>query len=218
MVLPFAEVGFTRPAAGDYFPPVTGVTVAPCEAIMNIRPDLRMSKAAFREWNAGEGQRCELVGGHVVMMARPSQAHGMIALNLALLLRTRLDPKQWVVIQEFGLDSGPETLRYPDLVVYPAGSPGKSYTTSAPVLLAEVLSPSSVEIDLGDKAIEYQQIPSLLAYIVLSQDEPKAWVWERETTTHFAQTKISGPESVVPVSGLKLELLMADIYTGVEID
>jgi len=39
---------------------------------MNIRPDLRMSKAAFIEWDAGEGQRCELVGGRVVMMPRPS--------------------------------------------------------------------------------------------------------------------------------------------------
>jgi hypothetical protein len=30
---------------------------------MNIRPDLRMSKAAFIDWDAGEGRRCELVGG-----------------------------------------------------------------------------------------------------------------------------------------------------------
>jgi hypothetical protein len=30
---------------------------------MNVPPDLRMSKAAFLEWDAGEGQRCELVGG-----------------------------------------------------------------------------------------------------------------------------------------------------------
>jgi Uma2 family endonuclease len=127
---------------------------------MNVRPDLRMSKATFLEWDAGEGQRCELVGGRVVMMARPSQADGMIVLNLALLLRTRLDPKQWVIIQEFGLDSGPETVRYPDLVVYPAGSSGKSYTTSTPALLVEVLSPSSVETDLGDKAMEYQELPS----------------------------------------------------------
>jgi hypothetical protein len=34
-----------------------------CGVIMNVRPDLRMSKAAFLDWDAGEGQRCELVGG-----------------------------------------------------------------------------------------------------------------------------------------------------------
>lgn len=143
---------------------------------MNVRPDLHMSKAAFLEWDAAEGQRCELVGGRVVMMPRPSRAHGVIVSNLHHLLRLRLDPKQWDVIMEFGLDTGPETLRYPDIVVFPAGSPDKSYTTTTPVLLAEVLSPSNEATDLGDKAAEYLELSSLLAYIVLSQDARKAWV------------------------------------------
>jgi Uma2 family endonuclease len=186
---------------------------------MNVRPDLRMSKAAFLEWDAGEGQRCELVRGRVVMMPRPSQAHGMIVMNLGVLLRTMLDRKQWAVIMEFGLDTGPETLRYPDLVVYPASGSGKSYTTSTPVLLAEVLSPSNAQVDFGDKAAEYLELPSLLAYIVLSQDEPKAWMWSRTSTSaQFAPGPkvISGADAVIPVNGLQLELPMADIYAGIE--
>jgi Uma2 family endonuclease len=186
---------------------------------MNVRPDLRMSKAAFLEWDAGEGQRCELVGGHVVMMARPSQNHGKIVTNLVVLLRTALDWKQWEVIAEFGLDTGPDTLRYPDIVVYPAGSPGKIRTTSTPVLLAEVLSPSNTETDFGDKVAEYLELPSLLTYIVLSQDEPKAWMWSRPSTSvSFAPVPkvISGAEAVIPVAGLQLELPMAGIYAGLE--
>jgi Uma2 family endonuclease len=199
---------------------------------MNVRPNLRMSKAAFLEWDAGEGQRCELVGGRVVMMPRPSQAHGMIVANLLVPLRSMLDRKQWAVISEFGLDTGPETLRYPDLVVYPAGSPGKSYTTSRPVLLVEVLSPSpphyrppqageGSEGGLGDKAAEYLELPSLLAYIVLSQDEPKAWMWSRTSTSaQFAPGPkvISGADAAIPVGGLELELPMADVYAGIEAD
>jgi Uma2 family endonuclease len=195
--------------------------MAPREAIMNIRPDLRMSKAAFLEWNAAEGERCELVGGRVVMMARPSQAHGKIVMNLGVLLRTGLTLEQWNVIQEFGLDAGPETLRYPDLVVYPAESPEDSYTTSEPVLLAEVLSPSNAEVDFGDKAAEYLELSSLLAYIVLSQYEPKAWMWSRASTSaQFAPAPkvIFGADAVIPVSGLQLELPMARIYAGVKLD
>jgi Uma2 family endonuclease len=192
-----------------------------CEAIMNIRPDLRMSKAAFLEWDAGEGQRCELVGGLVVMMPRPSRAHGKIVMNLGVHLRARLDPKQWDVIMEFGLDTGPDTLRYPDIVVFPAGGSDKSYTTSTPVLLAEVLSRSTAEIDFGDKAAEYLELPSLLAYVVLSQDEPKAWMWSRTSASAlFASGPkvISGAEAFIPVGGLQLELSMADIYGGVAFD
>jgi hypothetical protein len=119
---------------------------------MNVQPNMPMTKAAFIEWGATEEERYELVGGRVVMMPRPSLAHGMMVMNLAMLLRSGLDPKQWVVVAEFGLDAGPETLRYPDIVVDRAGGSGKSYTAGAPVLLAEVLSPSSVQVDLDDKS------------------------------------------------------------------
>jgi Uma2 family endonuclease len=184
------------------------------EAIMNVRPNLRMSKAAFIEWDAAEGERCELVDGGVVMMPRPSRAHALIVVNLAMLLRAKLDPGQWDVIFEFGLDTGPDTLRYPDIVVDRAGGPDKSYTATSPVLLAEVLSPSTAEIDLGDKAAEYQRIPSLLAYLVLSQDEPKAWVYLRTNSTLQAPELVSGIDAAIHVAELNLDLQMAGIYAG----
>jgi Uma2 family endonuclease len=59
-------------------------------------------------------------------------------------------------------------LRYRDIVVDHAGRPGKSYTAGAPVFLAEVLSPSTAEIDLGDKAAEYLRVPSLHAYMAVA--------------------------------------------------
>jgi Uma2 family endonuclease len=125
---------------------------------MNVQPNLRMDKAAFIEWSAVEEERYELVNGRVVMMPRPARAHAMIVMNLAMRLRSSLDQREWVVVAEFGLDAGPETLRYPDVVVDRAGGGPKDYTATSPVLLAEVLSPSSVETDLGDKAAEYLRI------------------------------------------------------------
>jgi Uma2 family endonuclease len=183
---------------------------------MNVRPDLRMSKAAFIEWSAAEGERCELVEGRVVMMPRPSRAHGLIGKNLTVLLHARLDPKQWDVIAEFGLETGPDTLRYPDVVVDRAGGGNKDYTATAPVLLAEVLSPSTAEIDLGDKAAEYLRIPSVLAYMVLSQDEPKAWVYLRTNSQLQAPELIIGADAVIRVADLNLDLPMAEIYAGIK--
>jgi Uma2 family endonuclease len=182
---------------------------------MNVQPNLRMDKAAFIEWSAVEEERYELVNGRVVMMPRPARAHGLIVTNLIVGLRHRLDPTQWVVIAEFGLDAGPETLRYPDVVVDRAGGGPRDYTATAPVLLAEVLSPSSVETDLGDKAAEYLQIPSLLAYLVLSQDEPKAWVWIRGDETFPAGPEVvTGDDAAIRIARLKLELPLAELYAG----
>ena len=144
---------------------------------MNIRPNLRMEKAAFTAWMQANEGRFELAGGRVVMMPGVSRNHGLMVTNLVVALRAQLDPRRWAVIAEFGLDAGPETLRYPDIVVDRAGGGAKDTTATAPALLVEVLSPSTAATDLGDKAAEYLQLPSLFAYIVLSQDEPKAWVW-----------------------------------------
>jgi Uma2 family endonuclease len=63
-------------------------------------------------------------------------------------------------------------VRYPDIVVDRAGGDGGDYIATAPALLIEVLSPE----DLGDKSTEYLRLLDLQAYIVFSQDEPKAWV------------------------------------------
>jgi Uma2 family endonuclease len=46
-----------------------------------------------------------------------------------------------------------------------------------PVFIVEVLSPSTSAIDLGDKAAEYLRLPSVAAYIILSQYGVKAWAY-----------------------------------------
>jgi Uma2 family endonuclease len=187
---------------------------------MNVQPSQRMDKAAFLAWIEAKEERCELARGCVVIMPRPTRAHALIKGNLAMTaLRSRLDRLQWEVLMAFGLDAGPDTFRYPDVVVDRAGGNNKDYAATAPVLLAEVLSPENAEIDLGDKVAEYLQIPSLLAYIVLSQDEPKAWVFER-TGSQFASgpAVVSGADAAIRIAALQLELPMAEIYAGIKTD
>lgn len=69
---------------------------------------------------------------------------------------------------------------------------------------------------LGDKAAEYLHVPSLHAYIVLSQDEPKAWLFER-TGSQFSSgpVVVGGEEAIIRVAALQLELPMAEIYAGI---
>lgn len=182
---------------------------------MNVHLPTHMSKAAFLRWAEGREERYELVRGRVVMMPRPARRRGLIVRNLVVLLSNRLDPKHWEVIAEFGLDAEPETLRYPDIVVDAVGGGGKDYTAMCPVLLAEVLSPSTAEIDLGDKAAEYLQLPSLKAYLVFSQDEPKAWVWLRGDKGFGPGPQIVvGADQTIIVNELALELPLAAIYAG----
>ena len=92
---------------------------------------------------------------------------------------------------------GPIPIRFPDVVVDAAGQASGDLKATAPVLIAEVLSPSSERIDLGDKAAEYLRLPSLLAYLVFAQDEMKAWVWTRSSTNFPASADVFEGEAAV---------------------
>ena len=200
---------------------------------MNIQPDLRMDKAAFIAWMAANEGRYELAGGRVVMMPGVSRAHGMLVMNVASLLRDQLDRTQWTVIAEFGLDAGPETLRYPDIVVDRAGGGAKDYTATAPALLVEVLSPSTAATDLGDKAAECvaaRQQPtsatrpqSICRYRASSPTSCCRRTSRRLGCGHEQRAEFApGPaviaetEAIIRIAALQLELPLAEIYAGIK--
>src|SRR5215470_11447919 len=128
--------------------------------MMNVQLPMHMGKTAFLAWAEGREERYELVDGRVVMMTRPRRAHAMIVGNLIVALRRRLDFRKWTVIAEFGLDAGPRTLRFPDIVVDTAGGDLDDRWANGPVLLAEVLSGSSRKTDLQDKPGEFLRLPT----------------------------------------------------------
>jgi Uma2 family endonuclease len=110
-------------------------------------------------------------------------------------------------------------LRYPDIVIDRARGAGGDFTATGPALLAEVLSPSTERIDLGDKAAEYLRLPSLQAYVVLAQDEPKAWVWVRaEGRFPAAAEVIVGLDKIISLKALSLMLPLGALYAGTDID
>jgi Uma2 family endonuclease len=189
------------------------------EAPMNVQLPVHMDKAAFLAWVQGLEGRYELANGRVVMMVGASRAHALIVRNLLALLQGQLDSQLWTVLADFGIDAGPETLRYPDVMVERAGGSARDYTTTAPALVAEVLSPSTAKIDLGDKAAEYLRLSSLMTYLVFEQNEYKAHIWTRAADQFPpAPTVIRGRDKILRIEGLNLILPLAAVYVGVEFD
>ena len=186
---------------------------------MNVQLPTHMDKAAFLAWVQRREERCELDRGRVVMMTGGSRAHWQITGNLFRALDARVDRDKWSVLPKFGIDLGPATVRYPDIVVDVAGAALQDLTASAPVLIAEVLSPSSERVDLGDKAAEYLQLESLVAYIVVAQDEVKAWAWNR-TSGGFSggPAVLVGASAIIQVPSLGIELPLREIYDRVRLD
>jgi Uma2 family endonuclease len=186
--------------------------------IMNVQPQLLMDNAAFLDWVQGRPERYELAGGRVVMMTGGTMRHGLIVGNLFELLRWRVDRKRWVVLTEFGIDVRPGTIRYADIVVDQWGAKGDALTAKAPVLVAEVLSPSTAQIHLGDKAADYLQLPSLATYLVFAQSEIKAWAYQRDDRLPPEPQVFAGSDASISVPALSIDLPLGDIYAGIDFD
>ena len=185
---------------------------------MNVQLPPRMDKAAFLDWVQGREERYELDRGRAIMMTGGSRAHWQITGNLFKVLDARFDPEKWAVLPEFGIDLVSGSIRFPDIIVDKAGEAGKDFTATAPVLIAEVLSPSSERVDLGDKSAEYLRLPSLAAYLVFAQDQIKAWVWTRGPAGFRPGPDVlEGEDAMVRIEAFGIHFALAEVYARVKL-
>jgi Uma2 family endonuclease len=186
---------------------------------MNVQLPLYMEKEAFLAWAEGREGRYELDGGRVIMMTGGSRSHWRITFNILKALDARVDPGAWEILADFGVDVGPDTIRYPDIVVdRPSESPRGRLAAIAPVLIIEVLSPSTEGIDLNVKAAEYLRLPSLAAYLVFTQDALKARAWVRGEAGFPPEPHVfTAREDMIRVDVLGLTLPLADVYARVKV-
>ena len=180
---------------------------------MNIHPTAPTDPDAFLRWNEGREGKRELVNGKVIeMMIQVTRDHARIVGALMIALASRLDrTRHEVFAVDFGMKT-PSGVRYPDLVVDVAGGGGKDLAVLAPVLVCEVLSPSSIALDMVEKAADYTAVPSVQAYLVMSQDEPRAWLWLRNNGGWVGPTMIEGSNETISVPPLGLAIPLGMIY------
>jgi Uma2 family endonuclease len=105
----------------------------------------------------------------------------------------------------------------PDVVVDRANPRGRELSTTTPIFIAEVLSPSTAGKDFTEKLEEYTAIETVQTYLICSQDEPRAWVWARQGdgTLPKLPVELVGREDVIALGGLGVELAMAAIFRGI---
>jgi len=186
---------------------------------MNIQDRMPTTAEEFLRWNQYRQGKREFVNGKVVeMMSNVTRNHALIATNLLVVLRKALDHAVYDVgSADFGVRS-PDGIRYPDVYVdkRSAQSMGTDLAATAPVLVAEVLSPSSLDRDFIEKLQDYQGIGSLRHYLSLSHETVHAWLW-----TRTAGGDVVGPVEIrqgelLNISGLGIAVPISDVYLGIE--
>jgi Uma2 family endonuclease len=180
---------------------------------MNVHPSAPTDPDAFLRWNEGREGKRELINGKVIeMMINVTRSHARVVAGLTRALVNALDPARYEIFAvDFGMKT-PAGVRYPDLVVDVAGGSGQDLAAIAPVLVGEVLSPSSIALDMVEKAAEYTAVPTVQAYLVLSQDEPRAWIWSRDGEVWSGPSMIEA-DGFIRVPALGIAIPLSAIYT-----
>ena len=174
-----------------------------------------MTREEFLDWTGHQHGRWEFDGVRPVRMTGGSVNHNLLTVNILVALRNRLRGTPWKV---FGADAGVATVgatvRYPDAVVASATQVGTSKLVTGPVVVFEVLSPTSGRTDRFVKLKEYRAVPTIRRYLIVEHTSIGVTVHHRQavdvdwmTTPLLAGDMLTFPE-------LGIEVPLAELYEG----
>lgn len=177
----------------------------------------RMSVAEFVEMIRPypDEERWELLDGEPVLMAPQSERHQGIVGNLYAALRAIAKSRGCKALPGLGLlnDEIDDYAPIPDIVVR-CGPPLEGGYARDPVLLAEVLSPSTMSNDRGRKLDFYRTITSLRTILIVYQSEARIEAWRREGED-WRWIVLKDMEAALALPDLGGELRLADVYEGI---
>jgi Uma2 family endonuclease len=137
-----------------------------------------MTVDEFLRWDDGTDTRHELADGVVQAMAPPSVPHSAIVANAVVILAAALrDRRPCRPLAEAGVRIDEMVMWQADIAVT---CKPIARETPEPVLIVEVLSPSTRTHDLGRKLIDYKSLPSTEEIWMLDSERRWAQVWRRD--------------------------------------
>ena len=163
--------------------------------------------------------KSEYLDGHIIAMSGASFKHSLIISNISGELHLQFKGRGCSVhTNDMRVRPNPrDSYFYPDVVVV-CGEPqfeDEAFDTLLnPIVIVEVLSPSTEAYDRGEKFRRYQQLASLKEYVLVSQDK----VWIEHHRRHGAQWILSHYRTLeegLPLPSIGCEVPLSDIYARV---
>ena len=184
-----------------------------------------MSEPAFRymtvdeflDWEDGTDTRYELIGGLVVAMAPPAAAHGRLAAALIVAIESALRSRRpCAAYSEAGilrLDRN-DTCYVADIAVSCAALQPDDRLIRDPILIVEIMSPSTARSDLQNKSSDYRRIPSVQEILLIDSTSIFAEVLRREGDQWISEI-VQGAAASLSLRSVALNVPMSELYDGI---
>ncbi|MXZ01186.1 Uma2 family endonuclease [Candidatus Poribacteria bacterium] len=164
--------------------------------------------------------KSEYLDGQIFAMSGASRVHSLITSNISNTLYNQLvDSDCEVHSSDMRVQPSPIAYFYPDVVVAcgePRFEDDVLDTLLNPIVIVEVLSPSTAAYDRGEKFSHYRQLTSLRDYILVSQHKAGVehhWRQDRQ----WEHTEFRALEDVLSLTSIGCKISLHDIYRRVNV-
>ena len=166
-------------------------------------------------------EKLEYHNGKIITMSGGTETHSKIAAKIITALSNLLDDQPFdiytsdvkVQIPEYG------KFVYADVSVVsglPVHYQGRARYHFNPLLVVEVLSPSTKKHDRSGEFMMCRTLPSLKEYVLLSQDQPMVTTFFRNQAGHWEDTDVSDLNQSVRLRSVGEEIPLARIYKDID--
>lgn len=170
-------------------------------------------------------EKHQFFNGKIIPMAGGTVNHNLIATNIttSVSISVRRLPRKFLVFNSDMKIQIPRrnTFVYPDALVIaekPEFFEDRRDIITNPLLIVEVVSPSSEVVDRGAKFYDYRTLPSFREYLLVYQDEPLVAHAVRQGDDLWKMTDVRGLDAVLELATLGCPLRLSDIYYDIEFE
>jgi len=173
------------------------------------------------EYLSGEQEadtRHEYVNGRIYAMAGASKRHNRIARNFITRMADAAHEQDCeTYFSDIKVRSEKyKTYYYPDIVLScEDDNDDNNSFLEKPCLIVEVTSASTLRKDYLEKALSYQAIDSLQAYLIVAQDKPQVDMLTRNANQSWELQQFSELENTLTLPCLEMPLTLKEIYLGI---
>jgi Uma2 family endonuclease len=185
------------------------------------QPLLKYTLAEYLAFEERSETKHEYFAGEIYAMAGASPTHNRICFALAGLLYGQMAGSVctgYSAYQKIWIEAA-QLNTYADLTIVcgePNYHPDHPTLLTNPRVLFEVLSPSTMNYDRGEKWEFYQQLPSLTDYLLVWQDRPQLEHYSLQSDESWRYVRTIGLEQIVTIASINCRLSLADVYSGIE--
>ncbi|HEX3147177.1 MAG TPA: Uma2 family endonuclease [Gemmataceae bacterium] len=188
---------------------------------MSAIPKPKLTPAEYLVRERSAEFKSEYFQGEMIERARASKEHVIIATNLLGELHQALKGSPYRVCssdQRLKV-SRTDFYAYPDLAIVSDKAvydPLDEETLLNPITIIEILSPETETFDRSAKFRQYQQIPSLSEYILVSQNVPVCERFVRRPDEGWNLTFVTALTGELAFTSVPVRIPLTMIYDGVE--